>query len=485
MLPVIALVGRPNVGKSTLFNYLTRSRDALVANEPGVTRDRQYGKGSFENHPFIVVDTGGLEDTQNEIFDQISQQTFAALEEADIVFWVTDARAGFTSTDQQIAKKLHRLKKTIYLLVNKSDGLDENMACADFYSAGMPHIFAIAATQGRGLPTLLETIFPPAPAKEIEEEPFPDTEEDAEEENTSPDEEAPFESSIKVAIVGRPNAGKSTLVNRILGEERVVVFDAPGTTRDSIFIPFERRGKKYTLIDTAGVRRRRSINNNPQHTVEKFSVVKTLQAITDAHVVVFVVDAHAELADQDLHLLGYILDAGRSLVIAVNKWDGLEADKKAWIERELDRRLVFVQYARIHFISALHGTGVGNLFTSIDEAYHAATRKLSTSTLTEILERAIDAHQPPAVVGRRIKLRYAHSGGSNPPIIVIHGNQTDSLPTSYQRYLANYFRDTLSLRGTPVRIELRSGDNPYKDKKNVLTARQVKRRKRLMKHVKK
>jgi len=482
MLPVIAIVGRPNVGKSTLFNYLTRSRDALVANEPGVTRDRQYGEGSFEDQHFIVIDTGGLEDTQNEIHQQISQQTFTALEEAEVVFWVVDARTGLTTVDQQIAKKLRGLKKPIYLLVNKSDGLEEGIACADFYATGIQQIFAITATQGRGINALLHMIFPSAPQLINEEE---IEEDETEDEEATEEDISSLEINIKVAIVGRPNAGKSTLVNRILGEERVVVFDAPGTTRDSIFIPFERRGKNYTLIDTAGVRRRRSIENNPQHTVEKFSVVKTLQAITEANVVVFVVDAHEELADQDLHLLGYILDAGRALVIAINKWDGLPADKKAWMEKELDRRLGFVRYARIHFISALHGTGVGNLFTSIDEAYRSATRKLSTHKLTEILERAIDAHQPPAVIGRRIKLRYAHAGGSNPPIIVIHGNQTDSLPASYHRYLANYFRDTLGLMGTPVQVLLRSGENPYKDKKNVLTPRQVKRRKRLIKHVKK
>jgi GTP-binding protein len=475
MLPVIAIAGRPNVGKSTLFNYLTRARDALIANEPGVTRDRQYGEGRIENQHYIVIDTGGLEDTGNEIYDQISQQTFIALEEADIIFWVTDARAGLTLVDQHIAGKLRKLKKPIYLLANKSDGLDEHTACADFYTTGLSKIFAIAANQGRGVTAVLQDIFPAALKKEeVEDAVAPPAE-------VSPEKKK----GITVAIVGRPNAGKSTLVNRILGEERVVVFDAPGTTRDSIFIPFERRGKKYTLVDTAGVRRRRSIHHNPQHTVEKFSVVKTLQAITEANVVVFVVDAHTELADQDLHLLGYILDAGRALVIAVNKWDGLAEDKKAWIEKELDRRLVFVQYARVHFISALHGSGVGNLFTSIDEAYHSATRQLSTPKLTEILERAIATHQPPAVMGRRIKLRYAHAGGSNPPIIVIHGNQTEALPASYQRYLANYFRDTLSLRGTPVRIVLRSGENPYEDKKNVLTPRQVKRRKRLIKHVKK
>jgi GTP-binding protein len=289
------------------------------------------------------------------------------------------------------------------------------------------------------------------------------------------------QTGIKVAVVGRPNVGKSTLVNRILGEERVLVYDAPGTTRDSIFIPFERQNKKYTLIDTAGVRRRRSVDEP----VEKFSVVKTLQAISEANVVVFVVDARESLADQDLHLLGFILDSGRALVIAVNKWDGLSEDQRTTMEKALDRRLTFVRFARVHFISALHGSGVGNLFTSINEAYRSATRKLSTPKLTDILERAVESHQPPAVSGRRIKLRYAHAGGSNPPVVVIHGNQTNALPGAYKRYLMNYFRDTLSLKGTPLIIELRSGANPFEGKKNVLTERQVKRRQRLMKHVKK
>lgn len=461
MLPVIAIVGRPNVGKSTLFNYLTQSRAALVADEPGVTRDRQYGEAIFNTQRYIVIDTGGIQDHEAHLQEQISQQSWIAIREAQIIFWVTDGRHGLTAVDEFIAAKLRSLQKPLYILVNKTDGLDPAIACADFYALGITPIFPIAANQGRGVTAALTAALSP----------FADiTEDDANE-----------VSGIKVAVVGRPNAGKSTLVNRILGEERVLVFDAPGTTRDSIFIPFERRNKKYTLIDTAGVRRRGRVED----LIEKFSVVKTLQAITEANVVLFIIDAQQGIADQDLHLLGYILESGRALVIAVNKWDGLAADKRSWVEKELDRRLNFVQFARMHFISALHGSGVGNLFTSIDEAYRSATRKLSTPKLTEILERAVDAHQPPAVMGRRIKLRYAHAGGSNPPVIVIHGNQTKALPISYQRYLANYFRDTLSLIGTPLRIELRSGENPYKDKKNVLTQRQVKRRQRLIKHVKK
>lgn len=484
MFPVIAIVGRPNVGKSTLFNYLTRSRAALVADEPNMTRDRQYGEGFFKNQRFIAIDTGGLEyfpDTPNKptqqgsdkIQEKISQQTWTAISEADIIFWVTDARAGLTTLDQAFAKKLRTLTKPVYLAVNKSDGLDANLACADFYATGIKQIFAIAATQGNGVNTLLQNVFLHSSV---------DTEI-----STNPAEPAQAlhgseaSAAIKVAIVGRPNVGKSTLINRILGEERVIVYDAPGTTRDSIFIPFERRSKKYILIDTAGVRRRRSIENP----VEKFSVVKTLQAITESNVTVFVIDAKEGLADQDLHLLGYILESGRALVIAVNKWDGLAIHQREWVRKELDRRLTFVRYASLHFISALHGSGVGNLFASIHQAYHSATRKLSTHKLTDILERAVKDHQPPAIAGRRIKLRYAHAGGSNPPIIVIHGNQTQDLPLSYHRYLANYFRDTLALKGTPVHIELCNSENPYKDKKNTLTPRQTKRRQRLIKHVKK
>lgn len=486
MNPVIAIVGRPNVGKSTLFNYLTRSRSALVADEPGVTRDRQYGEGNFDDHHFIVIDTGGIESVAmtdqylanstapspapdtvelhtQSLFSLMLAQVAAAVHEADIIFWVVDARTGPTGLDQRIAEQLRTLNKTIYLVVNKADGLAPEIACAEFYTLGLTHLFPTAANQGQGVRALLETAladFPVVPEEEI-----------------SP---ATADSAIKVAIIGRPNVGKSTLVNRILGEERVLVYDAPGTTRDSVFIPFQRHDKEYVLIDTAGVRRRRSISE----TVEKFSVVKTLQAIAAANVVVFVVDARQNLADQDLHLLGFVLDAGRALVIAVNKWDGLSAADRQAVQRSLDRRLQFVTFARIHYISALHGSAVGTLFPAINEAYRSATRKLVTGQLTEVLEQAIAAHQPPAVQGRRIKLRYAHAGGSNPPVIVIHGNQTESLPDSYIRYLANFFRDKLRLVGTPLRIQLKSGDNPYKDKKNQLTPRQVERRRRLMTHVK-
>lgn len=461
MLPVIAIIGRPNVGKSTLFNYLTRSRSALVADEKGVTRDRQYGEGSYEDHRFIIIDTGGIEDQESEIQDLVRKQTWLAIEEADILFWMVDARAGLTPDDYIIAKQLRSNAKTLFVLINKSDGMSPEVACADFYQLGFPALYPIAAAQGQGVRQLMEQAFATLPPVEQEASDITDD-------------------SIKVAIVGRPNVGKSTLVNRILGEERVVVFDQPGTTRDSVYIPFERRGKKYTLIDTAGVRRKRSIDE----ALEKFSVVKTLQAIAAANVVVFIIDARISLAEQDLHLLGYILESGRSLVIAINKWDSLPKDQRDTVMRAIDRRLNFLPKVRFHHISATEGTGVGELFPSIQEAYRCANKQVSASKLTTILENAVESHQPPTVSGRRIKLRFAHPGGHNPPVIVIHGNQTDKLPASYRRYLANYFENALSMIGTPIRLEFKSGENPFHDKTNPLTERQIKRRKRLMAHVK-
>lgn len=466
MLPVIALVGRPNVGKSTLFNRLTRSRDALVANYAGLTRDRKYGEGNWHDRRFVVVDTGGLSGEEEGIDSVMASQSLQAIEEANIVLFLVDCRDGLTATDEAIAKHLRHTGKRCYLVANKIDGLDPNMALADFYRLGFDEVYATTATHGRGVSSLMEDVvaeFPPEPVEEKTEG------------------EEPESKGIKIAIVGRPNVGKSTLVNRMLGEDRVVVFDMPGTTRDSIYIDFERRGEHYTLIDTAGVRRRKNVSL----TVEKFSIVKTLQAMDDANVVILLVDGQEGLVDQDLHLMGYAIESGRALVVAINKWDGLDQYQRDQIKASLQRRLRFVSYADIHFISALHGTGVGDLYKSVHKAYASATDKLSTNLLTRILEDAVSDHPPPLARGRRIKLRYAHAGGRNPPIIVIHGNQTDAVPDHYTRYLEKTFRKALELHGTPVRIEYRSSENPYAGRKNTLTARQIAKRKRLVKHVKK
>ncbi len=462
MIPVIALVGCPNVGKSTLFNQLTRSRDALVANFPGLTRDRKYGEGRMGDSPFIAIDTGGFTREEDGIDSEMADQSRMAIDEADVVFLMVDARAGLTGGDEQLVKYLRRQSKEFHLVVNKIDGVSEDVALLDFYALGIDNMHPIAASHGRGVRALLEDALADFDAPAAEDD---------------PDQAR----GVRVAIVGRPNVGKSTLVNRLLGEDRVIVFDQPGTTRDSIYIDYERDGVLYTLIDTAGVRRRKNI----KQVVEKFSIVKTLKAIDDAHVVVLVMDASEGLVEQDLHLLGQAIEAGRGLVIAINKWDGLESDAKQWIKSELERRLQFIDYADIHFISALHGTGVGHLYKSIDAAYDSATRKLATNQLTRILEDAIFDHAPPMVNGRRIKMRYAHAGGQNPPLIIIHGNQTGNVPASYQRYLEKVFRRELKLFGTPVRIEFRTGENPYEGKRNKLTKRQIARKRRMMAHVKK
>ena len=441
MLPVVALVGRPNVGKSTFFNRLTHSRDALVADFPGLTRDRQYGRGRYDGYQFIVVDTGGIQGDEEGLDRLMAEQSLQAVHEADVVLFLVDARDGLTSSDEFIADYLRRQEKPVQLVANKVDGIDGDSAVADFYKLGLGDVWQIAAAHGRGVTKLLKASFAPLlgdfpDLKEPEPEEF-----DINEDNTfeAPDPETP----IKLAIVGRPNVGKSTLTNRILGEDRVVVFDMPGTTRDSVYIPMERDDQAYILIDTAGVRRRGRIGE----AIEKFSVVKTLQAIEDANVVIMVIDARESIGDQDLNLLGFILNAGRSVVVAVNKWDGLEQDARQWVKDELDRRLGFVDFARIHFISALHGTNVGHLFDSVKEAYASATKRVGTSQLTRILEAAVEDHQPPLVRGRRVKLKYAHAGGYNPPRIVVHGNQVNDLPESYKRYLMNYFRRSLELMG--------------------------------------
>ncbi len=474
MLPVVALVGRPNVGKSTLFNRLTNTRDALVADFPGLTRDRKYGPAKFENRNFIVVDTGGITGDEEGIDAVMAEQSLLAIDEADVVLFLVDARAGLTPTDIGISEHLRKKNKAMYLVANKVDGIDGDSETADFFKLGFAEVLQIAAAHGRGVSQLMAHVLSPL------EKLFPDMEIVEEEYLEEEDADAKLErlqnSPIKLAIVGKPNVGKSTLTNRILGEERVVVFDSPGTTRDSIFVPMERDGREYILIDTAGVRRRKNISE----TVEKFSIVKTLQAIEESNVVLLVIDAREGISDQDLSLLGFILNSGRSLVIAVNKWDGLKTHVKEEIKRELDRRLGFVDFARLHFISALHGTGVGHLFESVQEAYRSATVRINTSMLTQIMEMAQDDHQPPLINGRRVKMKYAHAGGYNPPVIVIHGNQLKDLQESYKRYLMNYFRKALKTMGTPIRIEFKESSNPFEGKPNKLTVSQERKRKRLM-----
>lgn len=494
MVPVVALVGRPNVGKSTLFNRLTHTRDALVADFPGLTRDRKYGRAEVEGQQFICIDTGGIDGNEEGVETRMAAQSLLAIEEADVVLFMVDARAGLMPADIAIAQHLRSREKPTFLVANKTDGLDPDSAVVDFYSLGLGEIHAIAASHGRGVASLLEDVL--EPYREVVEESAPLTEEEenaaywadleAAEQGEIEAAEAednfnPLDLPIKLAIVGRPNVGKSTLTNRILGEDRVVVFDAPGTTRDSIYIPMERDGREYILIDTAGVRKRGKVTE----TVEKFSVIKTLQAIEDANVVLLVIDAREGISDQDLSLLGFILNSGRSLVIVVNKWDGLSQEVRDEVKETLDFRLGFIDFARVHFISALHGSGVGNLFESVTEAYDCSTRRVNTSMLTRIMNMAADDHQPPLVRSRRVKLKYAHAGGYNPPIVVIHGNQVKDLPDSYKRYLMNYFRRSLEVMGTPIRIQFKEGDNPYEGKRNLLTPNQLRKRKRLISHLKK
>ncbi|WP_373603889.1 ribosome biogenesis GTPase Der [Aggregatibacter sp. HMT-949] len=497
--PVVALVGRPNVGKSTLFNRLTRTRDALVADFPGLTRDRKYGHAHIAGHEFIVIDTGGIDGTEEGVEEKMAEQSLLAIEEADVVLFLVDARAGLTAADIGIANYLRqRQNKTTVLVANKTDGIDADSHCAEFYQLGLGEIEQIAASQGRGVTQLMEQVLAPFAERLESADEIEPTSEDAQDEweqaldfdfaestalidEALEDEAEEQDENIKIAIVGRPNVGKSTLTNRILGEDRVVVYDLPGTTRDSIYIPMERDGQAYTLIDTAGVRKRGKVHL----AVEKFSVIKTLQAIQDANVVLLVIDARENISDQDLSLLGFILNAGRSLVIVVNKWDGLDQDVKDRVKSELDRRLDFIDFARVHFISALHGSGVGNLFDSVKEAYACATQKMTTSMLTRILQMATDEHQPPMVAGRRIKLKYAHPGGYNPPIIVVHGNQMEKLPDAYKRYLSNYYRKSLKIIGSPIRLLFQEGSNPFAGRKNKLTPSQLRKRKRLMKFIKK
>jgi GTP-binding protein len=455
MIPVIAIVGQPNVGKSTLFNRLTATRNAIVADYSGVTRDRHYGHTTFHDTPVLLIDTGGFTGDAEAIAKQIDRQVEQAVDESEVVLFVVDARLGLTPADQHIARYLRQINKMPILVVNKTDGLNAAAVCAEFHALGFTHVLPIAASHGSGIDELQEAVLNQLPAaSEAIESDIPE--------------------GIKIAIVGRPNVGKSTLVNRMLGFERVIAFDEPGTTRDSIFIPLERMGKYYTLIDTAGVRRRGRVHED----IEKISVIKTLQAIDAADVCILLIDSHENLTDQDLHVLAYILEAGRAIVIAINKWDGLDDYARSQIKTTLERKLNFIDYAKIFFISAQHGTNVGNLFPAINEAYASATKELPTSLLTSILEKAIHEHAPPLVHGRRIKLRYAHAGGHNPPVIVIHGNQVDHVPVSYQRYLMNTFRRLLKLVGTPIKLVFKSGENPFAGRRNLLTPRQKKKRER-------
>ncbi|MFM2008889.1 MAG: GTP-binding protein EngA [Pseudomonadota bacterium] len=441
MKPVIALVGRPNVGKSTLFNRLTRSRDALVADIPGLTRDRHYGEGRVGERPFLVIDTGGFEPVAKVgIMHEMAKQTKQAVAEADVVIFLVDGRQGLTPHDKTITDFLRKSGRSVMLVVNKSEGMKYTSVTADFYELGLGDPYVISAAHGDGVADLVEESLNKAFAQKP----------------ALADDEA-TEQGIKIAIVGRPNVGKSTLVNTLLGEERVIAFDMPGTTRDSIEIPFERNDRHYTLIDTAGIRRRGKVFE----AIEKFSVVKTLQSISEANVVVLLLDAQQDISEQDAHIAGFVLESGRALVVGVNKWDGLTSDRRDEIKMDIDRKLSFLSFAKFHYISALKSTGVTMLMKSVDSAYAAAMAKLPTPQLTRALQEAVDHQQPRRKGSIRPKLRYAHQGGQNPPIIVIHGNALDAIDANYKRFLEKHFRDTFALVGTPLRIELRSGKNPF------------------------
>ncbi len=458
MLPRLALVGRPNVGKSTLFNKLTRRRDALVADVPGLTRDRRYGRATLDDKPCMLIDTGGLFG-EDEFAGVVTEQAEVALDESELVLFIVDARSGLTALDEEIVDHLRRKGCEILLLINKVDGVDSTYAEVEFTRLGLGEGFPISAAHGRGLTSLVAAVAARLPDSELE---------------PAADESG----RIRTAVIGRPNVGKSTLVNRLLGEQRQVVLDQPGTTRDAIAIPFTADGDDYLLIDTAGVRRKGKV----AEIVEKYSVVKSLDAMEQAHVVVLMLDGSEGLVEQDLHVLQYAARAGCGVVIAVNKWDGLTADEKRARKTTLDRRLEFVPWAPLKFISALHGSGVGHLLREVKMVYEAGAFDVGTSMLNRILERLITAHPPPSVRGRAIKLRYAHKTGDHPPRIAVHGNQTQSLPASYVRYLENGFREALNLVGNPVRLDLKTGDNPYAGKRNELTRRQRASRKRVMRH---
>lgn len=439
MLPTIVLVGRPNVGKSTLFNRLTKSRDALVADLPGLTRDRHYGRGIGASKPYLVIDTGGFEPTaESGILKEMAKQTLLAIDEADVIIFLVDGRAGLTPQEFIIADKLRKAQRPVLLAVNKTEGMNKAVVAADFHELGLGDPLSISSAHGEGVKDIIELA--------LEHLPEPET-----------DQEQRAEKMPRIAIVGRPNVGKSTLVNALLGEDRVIAFDEPGTTRDSIEIELERDGKRYSIIDTAGVRKRGRVFE----AIEKFSVIKTMQAIEDANVAILVVDAQEGITEQDAHVAAYILDAGRALVVAINKWDGLKEDERDWIKREIDRKLMFLDFAKFHYISALRKKGLPELLTSVDVAFKAAMAKLPTPQLTRVLSDAIAQHQPPITRGIRPKLRYAHQGGMNPPIVVIHGSHVDGIKDSYKRFLEGVFRKTFQLTGTPLRVQFNQGENPF------------------------
>lgn len=441
MKPTLVLVGRPNVGKSTLFNRLTKTRDALVADLPGLTRDRQYGVGRLGNRPFLVVDTAGFDPAAKDgIMHEMARQAEQAIAEADALLFIVDGRSGLTPHDKAIADRLRRTGRPLHLVVNKAEGMRREIVSAEFHELGCGEPLAVSAAHGDGVRELIE----------IALEPFPD------EASATDEAEGP-----KIAIVGRPNVGKSTLVNALLGEERVIAFDLPGTTRDAISIPFERNGRQYTLIDTAGLRRKGKVFE----AIEKFSVIKTLQAIQESNVVILMLDAAADISDQDAHIAGFVVEAGRALVVAVNKWDDVDDYRRERVKLDISRKLAFLSFARVHYVSALKGEGVNALLKSADAAYGAAMAKLPTPQLTRALQTAVAKQAPPRHGIFRPKLRYAHQGGSNPPLIVIHGNALDHLPGSYRRYLERMFLDAFKLQGTPLRLELRSSRNPYAEEK--------------------
>lgn len=444
MLPVVALVGRPNVGKSTLFNRITHTRDAIVSSLAGTTRDRQYGEAYFQTQKFILIDTGGISDLSDPMNLAITQQAELAMKEADFLLFVVDARSGLHPEDLEFSKSLRKLNKSIYVVINKVDGMDES-DYDDFHRLGFSSQFCVSASHGFGVETLLETLFPPKKESETDIA-ISDTEANS---KTS--------QAIKIAFIGKPNVGKSTLTNRILGEERVIVHDASGTTRDSIYIPLQRFEKEYLIIDTAGVRRKARVHEQ----LEKFSVVKTLKSIEDAHVVLYIIDGKQGVSDADLKILHFILECGKALVIAVNKWDGLSTYEREQTRASLDRHLNFLDFARTHFISALHGSGVGNVFDSIDEAFQSASTRISTNQVNVLLQQAIESHSPPLIQGRRVKLRYAHFVGTHPPKILIHGTRLSQLPMSYVKYLERFFQKKLKLHGILVRMEFKENENPY------------------------